>query len=150
MLSDDEDQGNDFVQYGDYWEFRDPEEVEYWSLHMIAMTHDMCFVVKYKNNDAYLRLTYTEKVKDINPGTELVINIQCVTTENDLPESQQYNFTISFNSASILFNITHVLESLEPTQYSPMIKESEEKVDAGSFHRMDGTILFGKKLCSVI
>ena len=29
MSSDDEDLGNDFVQYGDYWEFRDPEGVDY-------------------------------------------------------------------------------------------------------------------------
>ena len=73
-------------------------------------------MVEYKNNDAYLLLIYTEKVKDITPRTKPVINTQCVTTQNDLRESQQYNFTISFYSASIPFNITHQLESLEPTK----------------------------------
>ena len=29
MSSHDEDEGNDFNQYGEYWEFRDPEDVEY-------------------------------------------------------------------------------------------------------------------------
>lgn len=145
---EDDAEGDDYVTYGDYWEFEDPQAVEYWSLHMIGMTHDMCFVVKYKNNDAYLPMTYTEKVKDVTEEDEAAINIHCVTTQVDKPPNKQYHFTICLNSILIPFNISHLLESLEPTEYRSMIKELEEKVDAGFYNNANGTALTGKKLCS--
>jgi len=84
---------------------------------MIAMTNDMCFVMKYKNADAYLPLTYTEKVKDVSAGNDSIIHIHCVTTNVDFEKHQQYNFTLTFDSAVIPFNISPLISSLETIEY---------------------------------
>lgn len=117
---------------------------------MIGMTHDMCFIVKYKNNDAYLPMTYTKKVKDVTKGHESHINIHCVTNQIDQPHNKQYEFRICLNSILIPFTISHLLESLELTKYRSMIKELDDKVDANFYRNYDETDLSKKKLCSKI
>jgi hypothetical protein len=64
----DDDTGDDLENFGKFWDMQDQELVEFWSLKMIAMTRDCCLTTKNKNSDAYLPLSFHEKVKDINAG----------------------------------------------------------------------------------
>jgi hypothetical protein len=129
---------------------RDQELVEFWSLKMKAMARDFCLTTKNKNSDAYLPLSFHEKVKDINLGNGSKIMLYCVTTRTEWDKKHQYNFTLTFDLAVIPFNISPLLDSLQTTEFSECIKELEEQYDNKFFEGTNGQPLCRAKLCSKI
>jgi len=132
----------------DYWEFKDPKEVEAWSLKMVPHIDDMHFNIKYKKSPTFIPIMFEENVKRIVNDVYPKIKIHCVTKKNDLPPEKQYHFTLLFNSDKIYFNISLFLESLEPTPYVEELKDLERKVDAKEYNNEDGSPLTGKWLCT--
>src|SRR5579875_2974831 len=112
------------------------------------MTGNMCVALKFKNADTYLPLTYSEKVKDVNAGNDSNIYIHCVTTNKDFPLKDQYNFTLTLDSAVIPFNISDLISTLQTIEYSGMVKELENKIDEKYYQASNGQPLTGAKLCS--
>jgi len=43
---------------GDYWEFKDPKEVEAWSLKMVPYIDDMHFNMKYKKSQTFIPISF--------------------------------------------------------------------------------------------
>ena len=53
FLEDDNNADNHLIE-GEYWRFKEPEEVETWSLHMIPFLNQFCFSYKFKNAQVLL------------------------------------------------------------------------------------------------
>ena len=49
QCDDDDLNANEDVIEGEYWEFKEPERVEAWSLFMIPFTYDMTLSYKFKS-----------------------------------------------------------------------------------------------------
>jgi len=111
---------------GDYWEFKEPKEVEAWSLKMVPHRDNMHLNMKYKKSPALIPVFFNEKVKKIADNVYL---------------DKQYHFTLLVNFDKIFFNIFPFLESLEPMPYVEELKQLEEKMDTGKYNNQDGSPL---------
>jgi len=72
------------LKEGDYWEFKDPKEVEAWSLKIVPNIGDMHFIMKYKKSQAFISILFEEKVKRFTPDIYPNIRIHCVTRKSNL------------------------------------------------------------------
>ena len=130
-ITRDEDDGDDFDNEGEYWEMKNPDKCECWSLHMFPFTDNICFTRKYKGSEPFYPISYEEKIKQISPDDKSKIKIHCITAQTWLTETKQHHFTIVLNSAEGPFYVSNFIESLEPTDYNSEIPELEKKVDIG-------------------
>ena len=73
------EEGDDFDNDGDYWEFKNPEKVESWSLHMIPFKNLICFAAKFKDTDHFFNISFDEKIKDVAHDSGPFLKIRCVT-----------------------------------------------------------------------
>ena len=136
--------------FGESWMFKNPQDVEAWSLHMIPFTNDIQFSCKFMNAEVYIKLSVAERIKDLECLNDPLIHIKCMTTEINQKPEDAYHFTLVINSKTIPFNLTSFLESLEPTEYRDEIKQLEVKIDRGEYKDRNGLPASGKRLCSKI
>ncbi len=141
-ISDDE--GDDNTS-GEYWEFRDPHEVEYWSIALIPMTDKTHLVHKFRNAPTALMISVEERILDIGVQKGSVVEIACETTT---PET--YRFTICIDITLSPFNVTEFLRSLEGSNFAPLITEVEDQIDKKQWESKDGQPLKSKSLTSKI
>ena len=135
---------------GEYWEFKEPQRVEAWSLFMIPFTDDMTLSYKFKSAQVYLQLSFQVKVKDVEADANPILKVKCITTISDVEKKNQYHFAIFIDSVLIPFNLSLFLSSLEPTPYSSEIKELETKLDRNNWKNANNTPLNWKKLYNKI
>ena len=126
---------------GEYWEFKEPERVEAWSLFMIPFTDNMSLSYKFKSAQVYLQLSFQAKVKDVEADVNPILKVKCMTTIPDVEKNNQYHFAVFIDSVLIPFNLSPFLSSLEPTPYSSEIKELETKLDRNEWKNANGTPL---------
>ncbi len=139
-LSDDE--GDDNTS-GEYWEFRDPEEVEFWSIALVPMTDKTHFVHKFRNASTPLHISVDEKIIDIGVQKGSTVEIACETTV-DVP----YKFTICVDISTSPFNLQEFLTSLGGTNYTTIVTEVEDQIDKGQWMTKDRKPLKAKALTS--
>ena len=135
---------------GEFWEFKEPERVEAWSLFMIPFKNEMTLSFKFKGAQVYLQISYQTKIKDVEADMHPVIKIKCMTHIPDVEKSDQYHFAVCIDSELIPFNLSPFLGSLDPTPYRTEIKELEKKLDNKEWMNLNGTPLTWKKLCNKI
>ena len=135
---------------GEFWEFKEPERVEAWSLFMIPFRNEMTLSFKFKGAQVYLQISYQTKIKDVEADTHPVIKIKCMTYIPDVEKSDQYHFAVCIDSELIPFNLSPFLGSLDPTSYRIEVKELEKKLDNKEWMNHNGTPLTWKKLCNKI
>ena len=150
QCDDDDLNADEDVIEGEYWEFKEPERVEAWSLFMIPFTGDMTLSYKFKSAQVYLQLSFQAKVKDVEADANPIVKVKCMTTIPDVEKKNQYHFADFIDSILIQFNLNPFLSSLEPTPYSSEIKELETKLDRNEWKNANGTPLNWKKLCNKI
>jgi hypothetical protein len=121
--SQDEDDGNENT-FGEYWEFQEPDEVEFWSIELDPKTGRSHFVYKFKNSSVFLPTSYNECVKDVFFERGGIILIHCMTTTED-----PYMFTICLDYNKSPFDLTVFLRSLENSIYKALMKEIKDQVD---------------------
>ena len=92
---------------GEYWEFQNPDHVDYWSLALVPLTDKIHFVHKFRNAPTFLQISPDERVTDIRMGEAGVVEICCVTTG-----ANPYMFTICVDISVCPFRITEFLLSL--------------------------------------
>jgi hypothetical protein len=147
---DDDDNADEHLIEGEYWEFLEPDRVEAWSLFMIPFTHEMTLSFKFKGANVYLQISFQTKIKDVESDSKPVIKIKCMTTIPDIDKKDQYHFAVCIDSAVIPFHLSPFLESLEPTPYRSEIKELEKMMDNNEWKNANGTPLTWKRLCNKI
>ena len=140
--------GDDFDNDGDYWEFKNPNKVESWSLHMIPWKNIISFAAKFKDTDHFFNISFDEKIKDVAHERGTLLKVRCITDVAGIPDREQYHFTIQLDSAKCDFNISHFLSTLEPTEYRTEIPDLEKKIDHNFFKTKDGKLATGKALYS--
>ena len=150
QCDDDDLKANEDVIEGEYWEFKEPERVEAWSLFIIPFIDDMTLSYKFKSAQVYLQLSFQAKVKDVEADANPIVKIKCMTTIPEVEKKNQYHFFVFIDSVLIPFNLSPFLTNLEPTSYSSEIKELETKLDRNKWKNANGTPLNWKKLCNKI
>ena len=105
---------DEFLNEGEYWEFKEPERVKAWSFHMIPHTNLICFLYKFRSAQVFLTLLFEEKVKDMEIDTHPMLKIKCMTLKPGIERLQQYHFSICINTLLIQFTMSPFLSSLEP------------------------------------
>jgi hypothetical protein len=128
----DEDEGDDNT-FGDYWEFQEPSEVEFWSIELDPMTGWSHFVHKFKNSSVFLPISYNERVKDVLPEKGGIVLVHCVTTTEE-----PYMFTICVEYKFSPFDLSVFLRSLENSEYEAFMKEIEAQVDNKEWLNKEG------------
>ena len=148
----DEDDNNidDQLIEGEYWEFKEPDRVEAWSLFMIPFKNEMTLSYKFKGVEVYLQVSFQAKIKDVEAEMYPVVKIKCMTTILDIDKKDQYHFAVCIDLVLILFNLSPFLGSLDPTPYRSEIKELEKKLDNNEWRNANATSLTWKKLCNKI
>jgi hypothetical protein len=140
-----EEDGSDDNSGGEYWEFIDPDEVEFWSLELIPMSDSTHFMPKLKISPIFLPILNDEKIREVlyeNPGR---VNILCETTT-----LERYVFTISIDYAKAPFHLTHFLKSIENSSYEAFLKEIKEQVDKKMWLNKEGLPLNAKSMASKV
>ena len=80
QCDDDDLNANENVIEEEYWEFKELERVEAWSLFMIPFTNKMTLSYKFKSTQVYLQLSFQAKVKDVEADTNPIVKVKCMTT----------------------------------------------------------------------
>ena len=106
----------------------------------------ICF--KFRKNQTFLKLTTTERVKDVEFLDEDLIQVKCITSGILIKPKDEYHFTLILPSKQIPFTLSYFLESLEPIDYKGEIRHLEAKIDKGDYKERDGLLVYRKHLCS--
>ena len=117
---------------------------------MIPFTHDIQFCFKFRKNKIILKLTTTERVKEVEFLDEDLIQVKCMTSGVLIKPQDVYHFTLILLSKQIPFTLLHFLESLEPTEYRREVKHVEAKIDRDEYKERDGLLAVGKRLCTKV
>ena len=111
---------------------------------------DIQFCFKFRKNEIFLKLTTTERVKEVEFLDDDLIQVKCMTSGVLIRPQDMYHFTVILPSKQIPFTLTHFLKSLEPTDYRGEIKHVEAKIDRGEYKECDGSPAVGKRLCTKV
>ena len=139
-LSDDE--GDDNTS-GEYWEPKDPERLESWSVALVPMTENVNFVMKFSAAPHALPISADECIKDVVHYKDNILHIHCETTDVD-----PYAFTIALNNSSSPFSLVPFLASLAGSSYEPLVKEVEAEIDRKSWVTKEGLPLRARAVAS--
>ena len=120
-LSDDE--GNDTTN-GEYWEVKDPNRLESWSIALVPMTDNVNFVMKFRAGLHALPISADEQIHEVAYYKGNTVHIHCETTD-----AEPYSFTVVVNNTMSPFSVVPFLASLQGSSYEPLIKEVESKID---------------------
>ena len=147
----DEDDHNvdDQLIEGEYWEFKELDRVEAWSLFIIPFKNEMTLSYKFKGAEVYLQVSFQAKIKDVEAEMHPVVKIKCMTTIPNIEKKDQYHFAVCIDSVLISFNLSPFLGSLDPMPYRSEVKELEKKLD-NEWRNANDTLLTWKKLCNKI
>ncbi|KAG0581687.1 hypothetical protein KC19_3G000200 [Ceratodon purpureus] len=136
--------------YGDLWQYRHPEDVEWWSIPLTPMTHKMGVVTKYYNSDASLPVILDEAIIDIILAP---MDFYCITCVVDDPSQEdeklrEYRYSYMINGVTNDFNIKAFIESLKNSDYEQLSMNTENHVAGMRFESSDGVPLPPKTLAS--
>ena len=139
-LSDDEGDDNTSREY---WELKDPERLESWSVALVPMTENVNFVMKIFATSHALLISADEHIKDVVHFNDNILHIHCKTTDAD-----PYAFTLALNNGVSLFIVVPFLASLAGSSYEPLMKEIEAEIDKKSWVTKEGLPLRARAIAS--
>ena len=141
-LSDNEGDNN---TSGEYWEPKDPERLESWSVAVVPMTENVNFVMKFSIAPHVLPILADECIEDVVHYKDNILHIHCETTDAD-----PYAFTIALNNGSSPFIVVPFLASLVGSSYEPLMKEIEVEIDRKSWVTKEGLPLRAQAVASKV
>ena len=119
-LSHDKD---DDITNGDYWEVKDPDRLESWSIVLVPITDNVNFVMKFDASPHALPISANERIK-VTYYKGNILHIYSKTRD-----VKPYAFTIIVNNTMFPFSIVPFLESLQGFSFETLIKEVESEID---------------------
>ena len=102
---------DDHLIEGEYWEFKEPDRVEAWSLFMIPFKNEMTLSYKFKGVEVYLQVLFQAKIKDVEVEMHPIVKIKCMTTIPDIDKKDQYHFAVCIDLVLIPFNLSLFLSA---------------------------------------
>ena len=117
---------------------------------MIPFTYNIQFCFKFRKNEIFLKLMTAERVKEVEFLDDDLIQVKCMTSGVLIRPQDMYHLSIILSSKQIPFTLSHLLESLESTDYRGEIKHVEVKIDRGEYKERDGSRAVGKRLCTKV
>ena len=120
-LSDDE--GDDTTN-DKYWEVKDPDRLESWSIALVPMTDNVNFVMKFRAGPHALLISAEERIHEVAYYKGNTVHIHCETTD-----AEPYSFMVVVNNTMSPFSIIPFLASLQGSSYEPLIKKVESEID---------------------
>ena len=88
-VEDAEEYGDEEI-IGDCWIWKEPEQVEYWSIIKTPMKCEINFITKWKNSPTTLPVSLNEKVVEVSAGPRSTIIVSCITTDSKQVESYSF------------------------------------------------------------
>ena len=137
-----DDEGDDNTNR-EYWEPKDLERLESWSVALVPMTENVNFVMKFSAAPHALLISADERIKDVVHFKDNILHIHCETTDAD-----PYAFTIALNNGSSPFTVVPFLASLAGSSYEPLMKEVEAEIDMKSWVTKEGLPLRARAVAS--
>ena len=141
-LSDDE--GNDTTN-GEYWEVKDPNRLESWSIALVPMTDNVNFVMKFHAGPHALPISAEERIQEVAYYKGNILHIHCETID-----VEPYSFTVIVNNTMSPFSVVPFLESLQGSPYETLIKEVESEIDWQVWTTKEGLPLRARSVASKI
>ena len=141
-LSDDE--GDDTTN-GEYWEVKDPDRLESWSIALVPMTDNVNFVMKFCTGLHALPISADERIQEVAYYKGNILHIHCETTN-----AEPYSFTVVVNNTMSSFSVVPFLASLQGSLYKPLIKEVESKIDRQVWTTKEGLPLRARSVASKV
>jgi len=108
---------------GECWEWKEPHEVEYWTLALVPMNKNVSFRTKYKKVKDNLPMTLTKVVREVTTGPNGLIFVCCKMADPD--QKEEYLFSYVINSLKIIFLVSAYYKTLEGTDYQELQKKIE-------------------------
>ena len=139
-LSDDE--GDDTTN-GEYWEVKDPDRLESWSIALVPMTDNVNFVMKFRAGPHALPISADERIQEVAYYKGNTVHIHYETTD-----AESYSFTVVVNNTMLPFSVVPFLASLQGLSYEPLIKEVESKIDRQVWTTKEGLPLRARAVAS--
>ena len=137
-LSDDE--GDDTIN-GEYWEVKDPDRLESWSIALVPKTDNVNFVMKFRARPHALPISAEERIQEVAYYKGNTLHIHCETID-----VEPYSFTDVVDNTMSPFFVVLFLASLQGSSYEPLIKEVESEIDRQVWTTKEGLPL---RACSV-
>ena len=144
-VEDAEEYGDEEI-IGDCWIWKEPEQVEYWSIIKTPMKCEISFITKWKNSPTTLPVSLNEKVVEVSAGPRSTIIVSCITTNNK--QVEPYSFSYIVDAKRAVFSIAMYCKSLDDTQYREVQKNLEIHIQEKRWQSDDGGQLPPKKLVS--
>ena len=121
--SNSDDDGDD-NQFGEYWEPKENQRVQNWTITLVPMTDYFQLKTLYSGNSVYSPLSSNERIVDIsNDGSDCVL-IHCVTTDDT-----KYMFTVVMNLITSPFSLFELSESLINSNFETLIARTERRAE---------------------
>ena len=141
-LSDDE--GDDTIN-GEYWEVKDLDRLESWSIALVPMTDNVNFVMKFRAGPHALPISVDERIQEVAYYKGNTVHIHCETTD-----AEPYSFTVVVDNTMSPFFVVPFLTSLQGSSYMPLIKEVESKIDRQVWTTKEGLPLRAHSVASKV
>ena len=142
-LSDDE--GDDTIN-GEYWEVKDPDRLESWSIALVPMTDNVNFVMKFRAGPHALPISADERIQEVAYYCKgNTVHIHCETID-----AEPYSFTVVVNNTMSPFSVVPFLASLQGSSYEPLIKEVESEIDRQVWTSKEGLPLRARSVASKV
>ena len=141
-LSDDE--GDDTTN-GEYWEVKDPDRLESWSIALVPMTDNVNFVMKFHAGPHALPISADEQIQEVAYYKGNTVHIHCETID-----AEPYSFTVVVNNTMSPFSVVPFLASLQGSSYEPLIKEVESEIDWQVWMTKEGLPLRARSIVSKV
>ena len=141
-LSD--DKGDD-TPNGEYWEVKDLDRLESWSIALVPMIDNINFVMKFRTGPHALPISADERIHEVAYYKGNIVHIHCETTD-----AEPYSFTVVVNNTMSPFSVVSFLASLQGSSYEPLIKEVESEIDRQVWTTKEGLPLKARSVASKV
>ena len=142
-VEDAEEYGDEEI-IGDCWTWKEPEQVEYWSIIKTPMKCEISFITKWKNSPTTFLVSLNEKVVEVSSGPSSTIIVSCITTDSN--QLEPYSFSYIVDAKRAVFSIAMYYKSLDDTEYREVQKSLEIHIQEKRWQSDDGGQLPPKKL----
>ena len=141
-LSD--DKGDDTTN-GEYWEVKDPDHLESWSIAFVPMTNNVNFVMKFRAGSQALPISANERIQEVAYYKGNILHIHYENTD-----AEPYSFTVVVNNTMSPFFVVPFLESLQGSSYEPLRKEVESEIYRQVWTKKEGLPLRARSIASKV
>jgi hypothetical protein len=140
-----DDFGDELV-LGECWTWREPHNVEFWSIVLTPMTGHLSFVTKWKNCQTNLPVSLYETVTEVSEGPKGMLVVSCKTLHPD--QEEEYVFSYVVPATVKIFSVSTTVKSLENSNFVALQNSLLTHIEENRWKSKDGGPLPPKTLLS--